>query len=140
MEMLCFCFGFEGYDEIMFLCIEDIEFCVLCFVLFDLFSGWCMDVCVDCLFYSYGKVFCDFVCGFYGCYDNFFDYVVYFCEELQLFVLMEWCLCEGISFVLYGGGSSVVGGVEFMCSLVYVGVIIVDMCYFDVVFEVDEYL
>lgn len=48
--------------------------------------------------------------------------------------VLDWCVCEGIVVILYGGGSLVVGGVELCFDEL---VVMVDVIVMSVVFEID---
>jgi len=52
--------------------------------------------------------------------------------------VLDWCSSSGIAVVPYGGGSSVVGGVEPAVSDLYVGSVSLDLGRLDKVIEVDR--
>lgn len=139
LELLRSRFGLETYDEIEPPRLEDIELREPRFALPESLSAWCTDARADRLSHSYGKAFRDLVRGLHGQYGNPPDYIAYPRKEEQLLALMEFCATEGVSLVPYGGGSSVVGGVEPTRSSAYAGTITVDMRHFDAVLEVDEH-
>ena len=62
--------------------------------------------------HSYGKSFRDTVRAFQGEFTNPPDMVAYPESEADVLALLEWCGGANIVAVPYGGGSSVVGGVE----------------------------
>ena len=62
--------------------------------------------------HSYGKSFRDTVRAFRGEFPNPPDIVAYPEDEADVLALLEWCGGANIVAVPYGGGSSVVGGVE----------------------------
>jgi alkyldihydroxyacetonephosphate synthase len=62
--------------------------------------------------HAYGKAYRDIVKAFRGRYDNPPDLVAYPRDEQDVAALMEWCGQEGVALIPFGGGTSVVGGVE----------------------------
>jgi len=76
--------------------------------------------------------------GLHGQYDNPTDYVAFPDNEDQILALIQFCEAKQVSLVPYGGGTSVVGGVEPTKSGRYEGTISLDMRNFDRVLEVDE--
>ncbi len=62
--------------------------------------------------HAYGKAYRDIVRAFRGRIDNPPDVVAYPREEHEIEHLLEWCAEAGAAAIPYGGGTSVVGGVE----------------------------
>jgi alkyldihydroxyacetonephosphate synthase len=62
--------------------------------------------------HAYGKAYRDIVRAFRGRIDNPPDVVARPREERELAELLEWCADAGAAAIPYGGGTSVVGGVE----------------------------
>jgi alkyldihydroxyacetonephosphate synthase len=62
--------------------------------------------------HAYGKAYRDIVRGFRGRFDHVPDVVAFPREEAEVERLLEWCGAAGAALVPYGGGTSVVGGVE----------------------------
>ena len=138
LELLTARFGLEAYEEIAPPRLEDIELRAPRFALPDALAGFCTDAKLERVSHSYGKAFRDLVRGLHGRYDNPTDYVAYPKTEEQILALIRFCEAEAVSLVPYGGGSSVVGGVEPTRSSAYAGTITLDMRHFDQVLEVDE--
>lgn len=88
--------------------------------------------------HTYGKSFRDIWRGIHGQFDNPPDYVAFPKTEGEIAALMEFAQKSNISLIPYGGGSSVVGGVEPTLSPQYQGVITVDMLHFDQILAVDK--
>jgi alkyldihydroxyacetonephosphate synthase len=90
--------------------------------------------------HTYGKSFRDVVRGFHGELDSPPDLVLRPEDEAQLAAVFDWCAEDGIAAVLYGAGSSVVGGVESGGEWAddYSGVVSVDLSRMDRVLEVDR--
>jgi alkyldihydroxyacetonephosphate synthase len=59
-----------------------------------------------------GKAYRDVVRGFRGEFENPPDLVAFPKDESEIEVVLEWCEAEGAAVVPFGGGTSVVGGVE----------------------------
>jgi alkyldihydroxyacetonephosphate synthase len=72
----------------------------------------CSSSAYDRAGHSYGKGFRDLVRAFRRDYANPPDLVAFPRSEEELARLLEWCDREKIAALAYGGGSSVVGGVE----------------------------
>src|SRR3954470_2376347 len=62
--------------------------------------------------HAYGKAYRDIVRAFRGRVDNPPDLVAYPRSEDQLEAILDWCAGAGAAAIPFGGGTSVVGGVE----------------------------
>jgi alkyldihydroxyacetonephosphate synthase len=67
---------------------------------------------VDRAGHARGKAFRDVVRNLQGCRDHVPDLIARPRREQDVIDLLDWCAREGIAVIPYGGGSSVVGGVE----------------------------
>jgi alkyldihydroxyacetonephosphate synthase len=74
----------------------------------DLFSGGRYERVSHAL----GKSYRDVVQGFYGRFPNPPDLVAYPREESEIETVLSWAEAEGAAVIPFGGGTSVVGGVE----------------------------
>jgi alkyldihydroxyacetonephosphate synthase len=74
----------------------------------EVFSG---DV-VERAGHTYGKAYRDIVRAFRGRYDNPPDLVAHPRDEGQIEAILEWASANDVAVIPYGGGTSVVGGVE----------------------------
>ena len=81
--------------------------------------------------HTYGKAYRDVVRGFRGDFSAAPALVAFPRDEGDVTAVLDWCADAGIPAVPYGGGSSVVGGVE--CA----GAVSVDLGRLDRVLEVD---
>lgn len=88
--------------------------------------------------HTYGRGYRDLVRGFRGDFGAAPDWVFHPTEEEHLTLLFRFCEKEAIALVPYGGGTSVVGGVECAADGRFRGVASVDLGKFDRVLEVDE--
>jgi alkyldihydroxyacetonephosphate synthase len=88
--------------------------------------------------HSYGKDFRDLVRAYRREYPNPFDVVAFPRDENELIRVLEWCDGANLAAVPYGGGSSVVGGVEPPSTGNYQGSVSIDLKHLDQVLEVDK--
>jgi len=66
--------------------------------------------------HSLGKAYRDVVRGFRGEFGNPPDLVAYPKDESEIEVVLSWAEAEGAAVIPFGGGTSVVGGVEPRCG------------------------
>ena len=62
--------------------------------------------------HAYGKSYLDTVRAFRGVYEHVPDLVARPREEADVEALLEWAAGANVAVIPYGGGTSVVGGVE----------------------------
>jgi alkyldihydroxyacetonephosphate synthase len=62
--------------------------------------------------HALGKAYRDVVRGFYGRFENPPDLVAFPRDESEIEAVLSWAEAEGAAVVPFGGGTSVVGGVE----------------------------
>lgn len=62
--------------------------------------------------HSLGKAYRDVVRGFYGRFENPPDLVAFPRDESEIETVLSWAEAEGAAVIPFGGGTSVVGGVE----------------------------
>ena len=95
------------------------------------------DAPLDRAGHHYGKSFRDIVRGFRGEFPEPPDFVAYPQSEADVGAVLDWCASAGIAAIPYGGGSSVVGGVETNLPS-YPAVVSLDLTKLDRVLEVDR--
>src|ERR1700735_2436467 len=88
--------------------------------------------------HTYGKGSRDIRRAFRRDYPNPIDVVAFPRDEKELIRVLEWCDGAQIAAVPYGGGSSVVGGVEPPEGDRYRGAVSIDLIHLDKVVEVDK--
>jgi len=88
--------------------------------------------------HTYGKSFRDLVRAFARDYSNPPDLVALPRDEADVTALLDWCTDAGVAAIPFGGGSSVVGGVECDIGDAYSGVVSVDLRHLDQVIEIDR--
>ena len=62
--------------------------------------------------HALGKAYRDVVRGFHGKFENPPDLVAFPRDESEIETVMSWAEAEGAALIPFGGGTSVVGGVE----------------------------
>jgi alkyldihydroxyacetonephosphate synthase len=98
----------------------------------------CSTTTFDRASHTYGKSYRDVVRGFRGELPAPPDVVVFPRDEADVVALLDWCAGANVAAIPFGGGSSVVGGVEAgLVSDSYAGVACIDLTRLDRVLEVD---
>ena len=92
----------------------------------------------DRLYHTYGASTLDVAYAVRGEFRNPPDAVAYPRTEGDIVKLFRWCENESLAAVPYGGGTSVVGGVNPPGHDRYRGTVSIDMKYFDKVLEIDH--
>jgi alkyldihydroxyacetonephosphate synthase len=87
--------------------------------------------------HTYGKSFRDVVRAFARDFSNPPDLVAFPRDEGEVTALLDWATTARIAAIPYGGGSSVVGGVEPPAGDAYPGVLSIDLGQLDRVLEID---
>jgi alkyldihydroxyacetonephosphate synthase len=87
--------------------------------------------------HSYGRSYRDIVRAFRGRFEHPPDVVARPRDESEVEAVLEWALGVGAAVIPYGGGTSVVGGVEARIGDRFAGVVTVDLKALDKVLEVD---
>jgi alkyldihydroxyacetonephosphate synthase len=101
-------------------------------------AALCSDEPTERAGHSYGKSYRDVVRGFRRRFENPPDHVALPRSEADLEALLEWCGEAGVAAIPYGGGSSVVGGVEPDVGDGYAGALSIDLRHLDRVLEIDR--
>jgi alkyldihydroxyacetonephosphate synthase len=87
--------------------------------------------------HAYGRSFPDTVRAFRGRIDHPPDAVAFARDEDDIEVVLEWAASEDVAVIPFGGGTSVVGGVEPRVPSDRLGVVSLDLSHLDQVLEVD---
>jgi alkyldihydroxyacetonephosphate synthase len=88
--------------------------------------------------HTYGRSFRDIVRAFRRDYSAPPDQVAFPREERDVVALLDWCGANEIAAIPFGGGSSVVGGVESAVAPGFRGVVSIDLTRLGRVLEVDR--
>lgn len=91
----------------------------------------------DRITHTYGRSYRDQVRGFRGDFAGAPDWVAYPGSEEEIAALLAWCGAEKIALIPFGGGTSVVGGIEPAVSGAYRGAVSLDLRRLDRVLEID---
>jgi alkyldihydroxyacetonephosphate synthase len=87
--------------------------------------------------HAYGKSYRDVVRAFRGRFDRPPDVVAHPGGEEELEAVLDWCAEAGAAAIPFGGGTSVVGGVEPVVPEAFAGTVTIDLRRMDRVLEVD---
>ena len=87
--------------------------------------------------HCYGRSYSDVVRAFRGRFDHPPDVVAQPRSEDEVEATLDWALSAGAAVIPFGGGTSVVGGVEAAAFESYSGVVTIDPKALDRVLEVD---
>ncbi len=87
--------------------------------------------------HTYGKAFRDISRALNRDFSNAPDAVAYPSTEAEIVQALDWAADANVAVIPFGGGSSVVGGVEARFSGNYRGAVSLDMRRFDKLVEVD---
>jgi len=88
--------------------------------------------------HTYGKSFLDYVQGLAGNYTNAPDVVAYPRDAADIAALLDWAGSAGAAAIPFGGGSSVVGGVEPRLGGQYKAALTIDLRNLNRVVEIDK--
>ncbi|HZH77464.1 MAG TPA: FAD-binding oxidoreductase [Archangium sp.] len=87
--------------------------------------------------HTYGKGYGDLVRGFHGDFSSAPDLVAHPRTEDEVRAVMDWCGDQRVALIPFGGGTSVVRGVEAAIGDGFRGAVSLDMRRLDRVLEVD---
>jgi alkyldihydroxyacetonephosphate synthase len=87
--------------------------------------------------HTYGKGYGDLVRGFHGDFSPAPDFVARPLSEEHVLALMDWCADHHVALIPFGGGTSVVRGVEPAVGERFRGTVSLDMRRMNAVLEVD---
>jgi alkyldihydroxyacetonephosphate synthase len=87
----------------------------------------CSTSAYDRAAHAYGKSYRDVVRAFRGEFDHPPDVVAFPRDEPEIEALLEWCQSANAAVVPYGGGTSVVGGLEAQTDGRYDGTVTIDL-------------
>jgi alkyldihydroxyacetonephosphate synthase len=89
--------------------------------------------------HAHGSSYRDVVRAFHGSFEHVPDVVAHPADEADLRRVLDWALDAGAAVIPFGGGTSVVGGVEPRVDPDrYAGVVTIDLKALDRVLEVDR--
>jgi alkyldihydroxyacetonephosphate synthase len=88
--------------------------------------------------HALGRSYRDVVRGFRGQFEHLPDVVSHPRDEAEVQRVLDWALGAGAAVIPFGGGTSVVGGVEPRIDGSHAGVVSIDMKALDRVLEIDH--
>jgi alkyldihydroxyacetonephosphate synthase len=101
-------------------------------------AGICATDDYERALHCYGRSYVDVVRGFRGRFEHPPDVVAHPRDEAELEAALEWALGAGAAVIPFGGGTSVVGGVEASTGCQdRAGVVTIDLKALDRVLEID---
>jgi alkyldihydroxyacetonephosphate synthase len=101
-------------------------------------SGLCTTDPTERAGHTYGKSFRDVWRALHRDFAHPPDVVALPRDERDVAALLDWCTDADVAAIPYGGGSSVVGGVECDVGDDYAGVVSIDLRHLDQVVEIDR--
>jgi len=101
-------------------------------------AAFATDARRDRAMHAHGKSYRDVLRAFTGDFSGAPDVVAYVRDERDVAATLAWCASERVAAVPFGGGTSVVGGVERPDGGAWRGVVAVDLRAMDRVVAVDE--
>ena len=101
-------------------------------------AALCSQTPYDRANHTYGKSFRDLVRGLQGDFRRAPDVVAFPASEADVVAVLEWCASAHAVAIPYGGGSSVVGGVEAPAEGGHAAVVSIDLGRLDRVVEIDR--
>ncbi len=100
-------------------------------------AALCSTADADRAAHTYGKGYGDLVRGFHGDFSPAPDFVAHPRTEDDVRAVMDWCANNRVALIPFGGGTSVVRGVEAAIGDGFQGAVSLDMRRLDRVVEVD---
>jgi len=100
-------------------------------------TGMCSCDTYERALHAYGRSYRDTVRAFRGAFEHPPDVVARPGSEAEVEAVLEWAVGAGAAVIPFGGGSSVVGGVEPAVPERFAGTVTIDLKGLDRVLEVD---
>jgi alkyldihydroxyacetonephosphate synthase len=97
----------------------------------------CADDTYQRALHAYGRSYSDIVRAFRGRFDHPPDLVFHPRDEHEIEAVLEWASSTGAAVIPFGGGTSVVGGVEAIVPDRFNGVVTIDLKRLDRMLELD---
>jgi len=131
-------FGLDGFERIAQPQVEAIELHKSRIEPPQKLASICTTETYDRLVHTYGKSFPDYVRIYDSDFTNAPDIVAYARSETDVVDVLEWATGANVAVIPFGGGSSVVGGVEPAVGGGYAGTLSLDLTGLDQIVEVDK--
>lgn len=104
----------------------------------EAFADWCATDPYERALHTYGRAYRDVVRAVAGRFEHPPDVVARPRDERDVVAVLDWASDAGVAVIPFGGGSSVVGGVEARVGDGFAGVVSLDLTALDAVLEVDR--
>jgi alkyldihydroxyacetonephosphate synthase len=131
-------FGFDPVEAERPVAIEDVELPAPRLEPPAALAGICSTDRHDRAFHAHGAAYRDLVRAFRGRFDHPPDVVARPRDEREVEHVLAWCAEAGAAAIPFGGGTSVVGGVEARVGEAYAGAVALDVGALDRVLQVDR--
>lgn len=102
------------------------------------FTAIASDVARDRAAHTYGRAYPDLVRGYRGDFSGAPDAVLRPRDEDDVIAVLGWASDAGVAVIPFGGGTSVVGGIEPQVGDGFAGVVSLDMGRMDRVLEIND--
>ena len=129
--------GGDGFDRLAVPQEDDITLSQSRLKIPSSLDGLCSIQTYDRLLHTYGKSYPDYVRIYAKDFSNAPDVVAYPRSEADVIAVLDWASRVNAAVIPFGGGSSVVGGVEAAIGESYAGSISLDLKGLDSVIEID---
>jgi alkyldihydroxyacetonephosphate synthase len=131
-------FGVDSFDERLPPALSDIKLRPPRLARPPSLATFCASEVYDRAAHCYDKSFIDYARGLIGDYANAPDVVAYPRNEVEVMAVLEWAGAAGAAVTPFGGGSSVVGGVEpRLDGSRHKGAVSLDLRHLDRLVEID---
>ena len=100
-------------------------------------AAFCSADRLDRAVHTHGKSYRDIVRAFTGDFTGAPDFVAYPRDEAEVAAVLAWCAGERVAAVPFGGGTSVVGGIERPTGESWRGAVCLDLRAMNRVLEID---
>jgi alkyldihydroxyacetonephosphate synthase len=131
-------FGMDGIEVIAPPRIEEIDLRVPRFERPESLHAMLTDDASERARHTHGRSYRDLVRAFRRDFSEPPDWVAFPENEQAVIDLLDWCGSKNIAAIPFGGGSSVVGGVECSVGEGYEGVVSIDLTRLNQVVEIDR--
>ena len=132
-------FKVDGFDEAAPPPLSEIELRPPRIVPPSALQPICSSESYDRVLHTYGKSFSDYARGLVGDYDSAPDVVAYPRNEAEVSAVVDWAGSAQAALIPFGGGSSVVGGVEpRLDGSACRAAVTIDLRHLDRVLEIDR--
>jgi len=131
-------FGMDGIEVIAPPRIEEIELRAPRFERPESLHAMLTDDAHERARHTHGRSYRDLVRAFRRDFSEPPDWVAFPEDEQAVVDLLDWCGGKNIAAIPFGGGSSVVGGVECSVGEGYAGVVSIDLTRLNQVVEIDR--